>query len=751
MLNSTFKATAAYPDLNRQLDERYQVVKILAARPWGRTYLAQDLRRPSQPECVIHHLKVIPEIPDYAEAVRNLFDREVAILDQLGNHPQIPQFLACFEDEYGFYVVQEFIPGSPLLIEFQPGKAWQPEQVIQLLQDVLEPLACVHYHGSIHGNLKPTNVLRHRLNKRLYLVDFGAMPLIQKTLITAHGLPLPEVSPACLGYQPLEQLQGLACPGSDVYALGLIAIQALTGVTPTQLGFNPNTAEILWKVHCASDPSSHRGLMDVLDGMVQWDLSRRFVTAEDVLNALEAMHQAELGTVRLAQSAVPVSAMEITTTAIAVDSSPVHHFNGAEAFSAAIKSAALPEPSTSGSELATTIVDPPLSARPTLSPDQLGSDQLGSDQLGPDQLGSDQLSPDTLISPSHVPVSPQPIPAKLSAIPEEPVPVVFPDPPKPKRSPKVAANLPDQPIVLAEAEAAVLPEQLQQVLEPNPPSLPTSTTIQIKRVLANVFSNPSVRRGAGGTVLATSCAAVGWTLLASTEWSAKGNQIWQRVTKNSDPAFQSTHRSVGDMTDKWRKEWQSGVETFGQAERAMEQGKWGEAKQLAQNMPELTYWKDKGAVLANQATVQAETESRQLVQTAFDRAYDKDFTKALKSLKQVVPGTAIDKLAQEKVKEYTEKQQIKAWSDLQRAYDRAEAGDFPKALVFLWQIPEGTAPYETAQAKIIEYTEKQKLRSQPQIKAANDQGRQNLVAVRSTEGTSNLNPGSYLRETSGLL
>jgi hypothetical protein len=185
------------------------------------------------------------------------------------------------------------------------------------------------------------------------------------------------------------------------------------------------------------------------------------------------------------------------------------------------------------------------------------------------------------------------------------------------------------------------------------------------------------------------------------------------------------------MTDRWRKEWQSATETFHQAEYAYSLGKWGQVKQLVQTMPDdIPYWKERGTTLAAQATANAETAAHQAMQTAYAEAYQRNFTAALVHLKQVEPGTSVGDLAQEKTREYAQKQTIKAWADLQRAYDRAEMRDFTRALDYLWQIPPGTPAHAIAQQKIAEYRLKQKARSQTLIKAADDKAnKQNLVAA----------------------
>ncbi len=283
-------------DLNLPLNGRYQVLGVLAAKLWTRTYRAQDLQRPQQPHCVITQLKAIPIVPNYRAAIRDLFVREATLLEQLGQHPQIPSFQPWFEDEQGFYVVQEFVRGRSLSLDLLPHQPWTPEQVLQLLRQVLAPLVWVHRHGGIHGNLKPDNLWQQE-DGRWLAIDFSSLGVLQQTLMAAHGLFVPPRTAAQQGYQPLEQLQGLACAASDVYALGMIAVQALTGIQPVDFQVDPDTVKILWQEHLPDRASSlQQQLVPILENMVQWDLPQRYANAQEVLLALETVRPVSVPT-----------------------------------------------------------------------------------------------------------------------------------------------------------------------------------------------------------------------------------------------------------------------------------------------------------------------------------------------------------------------------------------------------------------------------------------------------------------------
>lgn len=89
--------------LGKLLDGRYQVVQILSSGGFGETYISQDTRRPGNPQCVLKLLKPASSDTQYLQIARRLFNSEAEILEQLGNHDQIPRLLAYFEEEQQFF------------------------------------------------------------------------------------------------------------------------------------------------------------------------------------------------------------------------------------------------------------------------------------------------------------------------------------------------------------------------------------------------------------------------------------------------------------------------------------------------------------------------------------------------------------------------------------------------------------------------------------------------------------------------
>lgn len=270
--------------LGELLSGRYRVVNILGAGGFGHTYIAEDTQRPGSPRCVLKHLTFATGNPAVLQQVRRLFQSEAEVLERLGKHPQIPRLLAYFEQNQEFYLVQEFIEGHPLSEELTEGVRWQESQVVSLLEEVLGILQYVHGQNVIHRDIKPDNLMR-RSDGKLVLIDFGAVKTISNVVTEASGTTTLSVPIYTFGYGASEQCMGRPRYSSDLYSLGMIAIQALTGLRPSQLPQDANTMEVVWRDHATvSEP-----LAAVLDQMTRYHANQRYQSATEALQALHPL------------------------------------------------------------------------------------------------------------------------------------------------------------------------------------------------------------------------------------------------------------------------------------------------------------------------------------------------------------------------------------------------------------------------------------------------------------------------------
>lgn len=255
---------------------RYRVLQVLGAGGFGQTYIAADLHLPGQPQCVLKHLKPATIQPEVLTLARQLFHKEAETLQQLGNHDRIPRLLAFFEEDQEFYLVQDFIRGHTLAYELTSGQPWSESAVERLLQEVLEILQFVHGQGVIHRDIKPENLMRRDEDGRLMLIDFGAIKQVRGQNITQMGQTVAIGTP---GYMAPEQARGTPRPSSDIYALGVIGIQALTGRYPTDFAEDDRTGELQWQSFTNASPH----LVQVLTRMTRYHFRDRYSDAHSAL------------------------------------------------------------------------------------------------------------------------------------------------------------------------------------------------------------------------------------------------------------------------------------------------------------------------------------------------------------------------------------------------------------------------------------------------------------------------------------
>ena len=274
MSRYNLNSNLCYPHpMNIIVDGRYQIIKRLGKGGFAHTYLAKNLTAPGEPQCVVKQLRPKVEHPRMLQ----LFKLEAAILDRF-RHSQIPQKVDCFEHQGDFFMVQDFFAGDDLSKEFTIGHQWSEAKVVRFLREMLKVLSYVHQKQAIHRDIKPANIIRRWDNGQLCLIDFGAVQDLDSDSLdpqTIVGTP---------GYHAPEQAKGVATFGSDIYALGMTAIQFLTGHYPLHLPKNASK-EVVWRdLATVSDR-----LATILEQMTRVDRVDRYDCTLAVLADLETL------------------------------------------------------------------------------------------------------------------------------------------------------------------------------------------------------------------------------------------------------------------------------------------------------------------------------------------------------------------------------------------------------------------------------------------------------------------------------
>lgn len=228
---------------------RYTIARLLGSGGMGAVFLAHDthLDRP-----VALKIPTISGTPTPAQKER--FFREARAVSAL-RHPNICPVHDVGEEQGVLYLTTSFIDGQPLATALDRGPM-SPEKAVELVRKVAQAMQAAHSHGTVHRDLKPANIMIDR-NGEPVIMDFGlarrtswaddsrdpdgTQPLAQG--LTQFGSVLG--TPA---YMPPEQARGdveAIGPQSDVYALGVIFFELLTGRRPFMAD---DTAELIQKI-----------------------------------------------------------------------------------------------------------------------------------------------------------------------------------------------------------------------------------------------------------------------------------------------------------------------------------------------------------------------------------------------------------------------------------------------------------------------------------------------------------------------
>ncbi|MEN9817282.1 MAG: hypothetical protein RLZ32_1162 [Gemmatimonadota bacterium] len=285
----------AVPDFARRLEHllapRFRIERELTGGGMSRVFVATETALGRR---VV--IKVLP--PELAAGVNvERFHREIQLAAQL-QHPHIVPLLDAGNADGLLWFSMPYLEGESLRPPVTRGERLPPREVVQLLHDLLEALAFAHARGVVHRDIKPGNVLT--MGRTALVTDFG----IAKALSAAAPAPGATATGMAMGtpaYMAPEQLA--ADPAADhrvdLYALGLLAYELLTGTSPFG-GRTPQ--ETLAAQLTLVPPPPHRLAPDVPRALstlvmqcLEKDAARRPPSARAMLDTLDQLAQDAMG------------------------------------------------------------------------------------------------------------------------------------------------------------------------------------------------------------------------------------------------------------------------------------------------------------------------------------------------------------------------------------------------------------------------------------------------------------------------
>ena len=265
------------------IDGRYRVLLRLGSGGMADVYLAEDrlLGRQLAVKVLHHHFA---EDQEFVERFR----REASSAAGL-SHPNIVGIFDRGEWNGTYYIAMEYVPGRSLKTVVREQGALEPATAIDIVTQILRAARFAHKRGVIHRDLKPHNVILDE-EGRARVTDFG---------IARAGASEMTLTGSIMGtaqYLSPEQAQGHTVSGrSDLYAVGIILYELLTGTVP----FDGETAVAIAFKQVSAEPRApserQPGVPASLDAVVlralAKDPARRFADAEEFIAALQQARQ----------------------------------------------------------------------------------------------------------------------------------------------------------------------------------------------------------------------------------------------------------------------------------------------------------------------------------------------------------------------------------------------------------------------------------------------------------------------------
>lgn len=262
----------------------YQLIRLLGSGGMGEVYLARNKN-------IEQFVAVKALHPKYANnpMIRARFKQEAVMLNSL-NHPNIVKFLNFVENEYGVFLIMEYVDGCTLeeYITKRNGLIVE-EKAYPMFAEILNAFSYAHQHGIIHRDIKPSNIFLDK-EGHIKVMDFGIAQIISEANSNEGG----GSSMGTPAYMSPEQVYGQKLDQrSDVYSLGVLFHQMLTGRAPYD---STTMSELEIKRYVVNDnlprmknyyPYISEGLQLVVDKATAKKQEDRYASCDEMFKAVK--------------------------------------------------------------------------------------------------------------------------------------------------------------------------------------------------------------------------------------------------------------------------------------------------------------------------------------------------------------------------------------------------------------------------------------------------------------------------------
>ena len=261
------------------LAERYEILELLGQGGMGAVYKAHDLEL----ERLVALKLIRPDLASNPEILRR-FKQELILAREV-THRNVIRIFDLGQAKGFKFITMEFVEGRDLRAILRERGKLPPEETVQIISQVCRALESAHAAGVVHRDLKPQNVMLDAKD-RVYVMDFGIAHSLETPGMTQTGalMGTPE-------YMSPEQAKGIKVdPRSDLFSLGIIFYELLTGISP----FKADTAlaTLLKRTQerpqppAEVDPTIPKAISDVVMKCLEIDRDQRFSNAREILEDL---------------------------------------------------------------------------------------------------------------------------------------------------------------------------------------------------------------------------------------------------------------------------------------------------------------------------------------------------------------------------------------------------------------------------------------------------------------------------------
>ena len=278
---SNLFVSAAILQLGDVLGGRYEVLQLLGEGGMGAVYKAKDRELDR-----FVALKVIRRDLASNAAIVARFKQELLLSHQV-THKNVIRIYDLADADGVKFITMEFIEGADLRRLLMERGKYTPEEAVETIRETCFALYAAHSVGVIHRDLKPQNIMRD-MQGRTLVMDFGLARSVDSDGMTNTGALV-----GTMEYMSPEQAVGKELDQrSDIFALGLVFFELLTGNTPYKADtaiaslLKRNQERAIPAVDM--DPSIPKGLSDIVAKCLEREVDQRYQTVQEILNDLDA-------------------------------------------------------------------------------------------------------------------------------------------------------------------------------------------------------------------------------------------------------------------------------------------------------------------------------------------------------------------------------------------------------------------------------------------------------------------------------